>query len=415
MSTAKALEYLELAKQELLASAPPPPSVTIDTPAALDRAVSLAVPGDVLILPATFVSPGPFLLTKAITLRGAGLPGTVARMTADVPLPRFLGGLTIPSDGGRLVGLEVRHTNPSTDIVTFAGANVVLDRVRILGDPMKGAKRGIGANHNGNALITRCYVDDCFQPSPGVDSQAICAWDMAPGLVIEDNFLRAGSETIMLGGADSSSLARMPADVVIRSNTITARPEWQGQPIGVKTRLELKACRRVLIEDNVIEHCWIQGQAGYLVSFTVKNQDGNAPWSTIEDVTFQDNICRYGPAALNILSTDYAHPSGRLARVIIQRNHFTDLNSPLSAQESHKLMQIGEGASDLTIDANTFAGGFIGSQVYLTGTSKHERLTVTNNTWPTSLYGVFGSDSAFGQAWATHVTSGTLRGNVEVG
>ncbi len=392
---------------------PPPPvgGQLITTPEALDQALKLAIPGDVLLLASSLVYPGALTLTYPVTLVGSSIAG---RMTATLPLPSFRGGLTIEGDNIILLGLEVRHTRFDTDIVVIKGATAMLDRCRILGDPVHGAKRGIGANSNGNCVITRCYIDDCFQPSPGYDSQAICAWDCGPGLLIEDNFLRAGSETIMLGGADSSSVDRIPSDVIIRGNTITANPAWNGQPIGVKTRLELKCARRVLIEKNDISQVWIQGQAGYLVSFTVKNQDGGAPWSVIEDVTFQDNTCSAGVAALNILATDYAYPSGHMARVTIRRNTFA-ISSPLIAQEAHKLILIGQATTDLTIDSNTFTGQFVGSQLYMDAAPKHVNFTLTNNKWPTSLYGVFGSDCGHGQAaWDAHVAGGTFAGNVEI-
>ena len=37
-----------------------------------------------------------------------------------------------------LIGLDVRHTNSFTDIVVLTGAGITLDRVRVLGDPVKG-------------------------------------------------------------------------------------------------------------------------------------------------------------------------------------------------------------------------------------------------------------------------------------
>ena len=35
-----------------------------------------------------------------------------------------------------------------------------------------------------------------------------------------------------------------------------------------------------------MENNWVDGQAGMAVLFTVRNQDGGAPWSVVEDVTF---------------------------------------------------------------------------------------------------------------------------------
>jgi hypothetical protein len=387
---------------------PPPPVSPISTPAELDLA--LASGALTLTLAHALVYPTELTLTRPVTLQAALLPP--GRMTAEGPLPTFLGGVRITGDDVALLGLQIQHTRHDTDIVVFTGARVTLDRCRILGDSQAGAKRGVAANGNGECAIRQCYIDDCFQPSPGMDSQAILAYDMAPGLTIEDNFLRAGSETIMLGGADSSAPERMPSNVKIIGNTITARPEWQALPIGVKTRVEFKACRGVTFLRNIVEHCWRQGQSGYLLTFSPRNQGGTAPWSTIEDVVVADNDFAHGPAAINILGTDNINVSQRIARITVAGNRFTDLNGTEAGQESHKLIQIIDGPVDLTIESNTFEGGFIGSHIYFEGTTKCEGLNVVNNHWPPALYGIFGSDSNFGEAWANHVGSGTLSGNV---
>jgi hypothetical protein len=391
--------------QAELGPRPPPPVVTITTPAALDAALASAVPGAVLTLSPTLVYPAPLTLTRPVTLQ-SDVPA--ARMTADVPLPRFLGGLRVPSDDVTLRGIEVRHTNAYTDIVTFAGARVVLDRVRVLGQPTLGAKRGIAANGNGLCAIVRSYVDDCFYD--GFESQAILAFNMGAGLLIEDNFLRGAGETIMLGGVDTP-LERIPSDVTIRGNTLTKKPAWMGTTATVKNALEIKAGRRVLIELNTIEYAWKQAQTGCLIVLTVRNQDGGAPWTVIEDVTIQDNTGGHACSALNILGRDNIHPSGLLQRVTIRRNTFTDLDPVAYQNGVRNLIQIGSGPVDLSITDNVFAGKNFNTQLFLYGQPKGERVTVTGNTWMATTYGIFG-DAGLG--WNGYVASGTLSGNTVV-
>jgi len=241
----KARALLEQALHELQ----PPLTTGIATPAALDAALAAAVPGAVLTLSPTLVYTAPLTLRKAVTLQSV-VP--VQRMDAVTPLPKFMAGLTISADDVTVIGVEVRNPNPLTDVLTFSGARVVLDRIRVLGDVSKGAKRGVAANGNGACIIKRSYIDDCFQASPGNDSQAIAAWDMAPGLLIEDCFLRGGSETILLGGSDPVSEARMPRNITVRGNWISAKPEWMGKPIGVKTRFEIKAAGIL----TTFPECW---------------------------------------------------------------------------------------------------------------------------------------------------------------
>lgn len=419
----------QLMLQAVDALKPAPVNVVISTPAEFDAAVLKAAPGAVLTLSRTLTYPNALAVTKSLTIVSDG-PLPVARMDAATPLPSFKDGIVISADNVTLVGVEVKKVDPLTDILVFTGANVSLDRVRILGDPVKGAKRGVRANGNGSASIVRSYIDDCFQAYPGNDSQAILAWDMAPGLLIEDDFLRGGSETVMIGGADSSTPERMPSQVTIRGNTITKRPEWQKMAVGVKNTLELKAVKNALIEDNVIEYSWGgHGQDGYLFLITVRNQDGRAPWSTVQNVVFRNNRLSHGAAAFNILGLDNiretksnmptpvgaVRPSVKASTLSLTGNMVTDVD-PTAYAGSNRLILIGGSPADVTIDMNAFTGQHLGSQVYFYGSLPGailQGLMITNNTWPPATYGVKGDGTASGTAtWNAYVGSGSFSGNV---
>ena len=396
-----------------------PTAAVIVTPADFDKALAAAAPGATLLLDPTLVYPSPLTLATPIRLQAAiDLP--TGRMTPDVKLPIFAGSITVSGDDVSLVGLEIRSVDLGWSVVTISGARTLVDRCRILGDPTRGAHRGIAANGNGNVMITRCYVEDCFGPYPGDDTQAICAWDMANGLVIEDNYLSGGSETIMLGGADSSSVDRMPSDVTIRGNTITKRAAWQGQPVNVKNALEIKAGRRVLIANNEISGSWGgHGQDGYALMLTVRNQGGKAPWSTIQDVTVTGNHFSQAAAAINILGRDDRANivSAPLQHVSITNNVFDGLDAK-KYTGSAKMIQIGWGPDAVTIDGNTFTGTGMTSQVYFQGPVPPQctSLQITNNRWPKTTYGIFASGVTNDQkaAWAKYVASGSHDGNTEV-
>jgi hypothetical protein len=405
---------------------PPVVIPAIATPAALDAALATAQGGTVLRLATTLIYPTALTLTRSVTLQSETLVD--GRMTRDAPAPTFLGGLRVVADDVTCIGLAIQHTNPLTDIVVLTGAlRPTLDRCRILGDPTHGAKRGVAAN-GGAMTIRGCYIDDCFQAWPGNDSQALCAWDfLAPGLLLEDNYLSGGSESVLIGGADAATAARLPSAVIIRGNTITKHPAWQALPIGVKNTLELKAGRDILIADNDISHSWGgHGQDGYLLLLTVRNQDGRAPWSTIQDVTVTGNRFSSGAAAINLLGLDNiketkanmptpigtVRPSVRMARITIRGNTFVDLD-PVQYTGSTRLILIGQGPEQVTIDGNTFTGAHLGSQVYFYGAPPALGLTLTNNSWPTTPYGIKGDGAASGAAtWAAYVSGGTLSGNV---
>ena len=417
MSVEKARDYLRLALAELDVQPPAtPPTTAITTPGELDVALAKAGAGDTLLLDPTLVYPAPLKLTKPVTLQSAVLP--IGRMAKDFPAPLFKQGVML-GDGARIVGLDIRHGNPLTDIVVFAGAEISVDRCRILGDPVKGAKRGVAANGDGNCRISRSYIDDCLQAFPGNDSQAICAWDMAPGLLIEDNYLCGGSETIMIGGADPASADRLPSLITIRGNTITKNPAWKTLPVGVKNALELKNAMHVVIEDNAIEYSWGgHGQDGYLLMLTVRNQGGKAAYSTIEDVTIRNNRFAHGAAAVNILGRDNNNPSGVMRTVSILDNVWTDLDPTVYEAKpstgSRKLIQIAGGPMDLTIARNQFATTGHTAALYFAGLPPLQNFVFSGNTMPRTKYGIFGNNATVGQAWAQYVASGTNGPNTEV-
>jgi len=419
----------ELLRQALEALQPPAPPL-IATEAALDQALAAAAPGAVLALDPALV------YTKALTLRQAvTLQSTVreGRMDRATPLPSLRGGLTISGDSVTLVGVEVRHTYAGTDIVVVTGKDVTLDRVRVLGDPVKGAKRGIAANSNGNLKVLRSYIADCFTPAPGQDSQAIAGWDMAPGLLVEDSYLEASGETVMLGGADAPE-DRTPADIVFRGNTITKNPAWFGQAIVVKNLIELKNAKRVLFENNLCSYAWVQAQTGYLLVLTVRNQDGRAPWATIQDATFRNNIWTDGAAAINILGRDdiketregrpvpigTVRPSVPMQRVTIVGDTFAlDPVKYAKGNTNMKAIQIGAGPIEVTLDRVTITTvSALGAAVYFNGPLPATSLTLRDVTLPPSKYGMFGEGvsvaasnlTATNPAWVKWTTGSTITG-----
>lgn len=407
---------------------PPPPTV-YTTAAELDAAISAATPGDTLIVANTLAYASALTISKSLTIQAETL--AEGRMDLVQTLPVFADGLTVAAavDGVTLRGLEVRKVNHTVDILTVLGANVTLDRLRILGDPVQGAKRGIAAHANGNLQILRSYIADCFQGYPGNDSQAVLAWDMLPGLLIEDSYLEGGSETFMAGGADSTSPERDPKDITIRNSTITKKTGWMAQNVGVKNTLELKNARNVLIEDNIIEQSWHgHGQDGYLLAFTVRNQSGGNPTANVKDVVVRRNAFAHGAAAIVILGNDNNAVSETMTNVEIYENTFTDIlpnvYSAIGGFGSKKLIQIGRGSNGLNIHHNTFSGTGSTSVIYFYGSTSGNvnagMQFVSNTVMPTN-YGIMGETGGAGSptaanppAWAAYVTGGTFAGNTVV-
>lgn len=419
----------QLLEQALDALKPPAPDVSTVIATADALTAALAGTDPVLTLSPTLVYPNSLTIRRSVTLQSTVPAG---RMTREPALPRFGGGLTIAADNVTITGVEVRHTNPLTDIVVISGAHVTLDRVRVLGDPVKGAKRCLAANANGDVKILRVYAADCFQASPGNDSQALAAWDMAPGLLVDDSYLEGGSETILFGGADSPE-DRTPTDIIVRHSTITKNPAWMGQPIGVKNLVELKNAKKVRFENNVGSYSWTQGQTGCLLTLTVRNQDGRAPWATIQDVTFQNNRWSDGAGAIALLGRDDIKetrtgrpvPIGTIRQSVPMRNVTisgdTFALDPLKygkGSTTVKIILIGGGPTDVTlqnvvITAASKAGSavsFSASPFQATG------LKLLNVTFPATRYGIFGDATtaaasnftATNPAWTKYTSGSTL-------
>ena len=170
---------------------------------------------------------------------------------------------------------------------------------------------------------------------------------------------------------------------------------WRTAAWSVKNIFELKNAQRVLIDGNIFEHNWPQAQNGFSILFTVRNQDGSAPWSVVQDVTFTHNIVRHVAAAVNILGTDDIHASQQTKRVLISNNLFDDVSTANWGGSGH-LFQVLNGTANVTIDHNT---AFQTGDVIAAGEAANSGFTYTNDLSPNNQYGV-GGDNTTAIHWA---------------
>jgi hypothetical protein len=163
--------------------------------------------------------------------------------------------------------------------------DLILDRLYVHGSPSVTLRRGVTLNSAAAAVIDS-YISDCHED--GSDSQAIGGWNGAGPFKIVNNYLEGAGENFMLGGTDPSIQNLVPSDIEFRRNhcfkPLTWRigdPSYAGRPWSVKNLFELKNAQRVLIDGNVFENNWTMAQNGFAILFTVRNQDGAAPWSVV--------------------------------------------------------------------------------------------------------------------------------------
>ena len=294
----------------------------------LQAKINAAKPGDVLVLEAGATWVGNFSLPARsddgwITITTGdrtGLPPSGERVSPaqSVKMPKILTpnsnaaiSATDATHGWRLIGLEIAVV-PAWQNVVYqlvvlgwgsppwgkrgpndrVASRFIVERCYIHGSPTQKVRRGLLAN-GADIRIADSWFDEIHDS--GFDSQAILAYDGSGPYLIENNELQASSENIMLGGADSSRPDLIPSDVTIRRNHIIKPWRWRpGQPGHdgsqwvIKPLIELKSAQRVLIEGNTLENSW--GWPAFVCD--AFNQDNSAPWSVVQDVTFQFNLIK---------------------------------------------------------------------------------------------------------------------------
>jgi hypothetical protein len=399
--------------------------ITIPAGADLQAAIERARPGETLALEpgATYV--GNFTLpAKAgdtfitiTTAPAAGLPGSGQRVgPAHAPLLAKLKSPNkqpvLATEPGahhwRLQLLEFLPTEEGFgDIVTLGDGGaaqndaarvphkLAIDRCVIRGDPEKGQKRGIALN-SGDTVIAGSHIAEI--KAVGQDSQAIAGWNGPGPYRIENNYLEGAGENFLLGGSDPSIDRLVPSDVVFRYNHVAKPVAWRGGPWQVKNLFELKNARRVLVEHNLIEYSWAHAQAGYAVLLTPRNQDGAAPWATVEDVTFQHNVVRHAGGAIQITGEETDRPSGSARGIRILDNLFYGIDAGEWGGPGVFLL-IGNGPSNITVERNTIdqTGNIVSAFGGTRGAPKPIAAFVfRDNLTRHNAYGVHGADRAVG-------------------
>ncbi len=393
-------------------------------------ALEAAAPGDVITLAAGATYTGNFILpfkggSGWILVRtsapDASLPAAGTRVTAAhaAAMPKIVSNNVSPAlstaPGAhhyRFMGVEFTvapSVTSSYGLVSLDGGSqtslsdvphhLIFDRVYVHGSAIANVRRGFAFNSAWTALIDS-RVSEIHEL--GADSQAVGGWNGPGPFKIVNNYLEAAAENVLFGGADPSIPNLVPSDIEVRGNHMYKPTRWRigasdyaGKPWVVKNLFELKNARRVLVEGNVFENNWAHGQNGFAILFTVRNQDGSAPWSTVEDVTFVKNTVRHTGSAVNFLGRDNNYPSGRARRITIQDNVFEDVNGTWGG--SGRLFQLLSGPAEVVIDHNT---GIHSGDILVASDEAAAGFVYRNNATPHNVYGI-GGDGTYGNAMLT--------------
>ena len=263
----------------------------------------------------------------------------------------------------RFQGIEFSSSSARTtayDLVRLGGGrkeqktldtvphHLVIDRCYIHGHDTQDVQRGVNLN-SAETTISNSYISDIHMA--GIEAQAIAGWNGPGPFHITNNYLEGASQNILFGGADPASEAFIPSNIEIRGNYMfkplswkVGHPTYAGKHWTVKNILELKNAKNVVIDGNIFENCWTDGQTGIPILFTVRNQEGSAPFSIIQNVTFTNNIVRNAEGGVNFLGSDNEKPSQRSSVAIISNNLFADIRGPFLTMN---------GFNDVSITHNT--------------------------------------------------------------
>ena len=458
VSLAAALLVLAEAHAEALAGRPELPRIKVETnpvpPAGrvlsvaagdnLQTALERARPGDVITLQAGATFVGPFTLPRKhgdgwVTIRTSApdpsLPPPDVRVDPSYAgvMPKLEAGsraVIVTAPGAhhyRFVGIEIRP-KPRASLVNLVDlgtgepmaelvpSHLIFDRCYLHGDAETGTRRGIAMNSRHTAVVNSYLAD--FK-AIGADSQAIAGWAGAGPFKIDNNYLEAAGENLLFGGGDPVIRDLTPSDIEIRGNHVSKPLRWKvGDPAfarvpwAVKNLFELKNARRVLVEGNLFEHNWAHAQAGFAIVFTVRNEDGGAPWSAVQDVTFVNNIVRRAGAGVNILGRDNNHPSQPTERLLIANNLFDEIDGARWGGPG-TLFQILDGTAHLTIEHNT---AFQQGAIIVAEGRPHADFVYRNNLTPHNAAGIAGTGTGAGAATlSTYFPGSIVAGNVIAG
>jgi hypothetical protein len=431
-------------------------TIAVPSGANLQAALNAAVPGDVLVLDAGATYTGNFTLPKKtgtgwIVIRSNGTlppegvrvqPGDAAQMAKVVGI--YTEAAFIAQDGAgyyRLEGLEITHPNVNrsdgyyrllkfgSGAETSLGAHahhIIVDRSYIHGWPGIDLFTCIELNSASTAIIDS-WVSDCHSNISADGGYAIKGWNGPGPFKIVNNYLAGSGSNVFFGGADPSIAGLVPSDIEIRRNYMHKPAAWKGV-WRVKNILESKNSQRVLVEGNVLDGSWVDGQDGVAINLKSANQSGACTWCVTQDWTLRYNKVRNaGYGAVVSANPTSNMPAVLAKRITFYNNVFDRLSQGVYTGGSTAVglfLYFGGAVDDLVADHNTVVvtGSPINGSIKWAYRGPFSRFAFTNNIVVRGAGGVFGCSSdpsgCGGEGSAalnTYAPSGLFAGNAVIG
>lgn len=321
----------------------------------------------------------------------------------SVGRPLVRSQLFVDSANVTVVGLEIGGADVNDVVIcSQLASSVVFDGILVKGSPVTGAKRGIALNC-ANAVVRNSRIENIWRR--GQDSTGIGIWDSPGPITLEHNWIDACSINILIGGVDPSVDGLVPTDITVFDNDLVKSESYRTAGCNVKNLFELKNARNVRVLGNRMKGSWTDGQQGYGVVLTVRNQDGRCPWCTLENIQIIGNQISDVGAGFNILGLDniinprtgVLNASVRAKDFLIENNDLVLCSALFSG--AGRTFYINNGPDTLHLVNNRVtrcaAGGSVNSFLYfdhlahqLTG------LVVQGNLFQEGSYGIFGQGAS---------------------
>ncbi len=353
-------------------------TITVNAGGNFQTALNNAQLGDTIVLQAGATFTGPFTLPNKTSGSGwiyirssayASLPPPGSRVSPfhapnmpKIVIAAVSGAAAIQTVANshhfRFVGIEIKPVagNFIFNLVIVGNSNtshatvpdsIVFDRCYIHNDSGANGRRGFFLSGTNLAVIDS-HVSGFFEP--GADSQAIFGFQGNGPFKIVNNYLDGASENVLFGGADPTIPNSVPSDIEIRRNHFFKPLSLMGTGRNVKNLLEFKNAQRALVEGNIFENIFPDGQNGFALLITPRNQDGTAPWSVTQDITIRLNKFINLGQGINISGRDDIRTSQITRRLLIE-NNVIEVTGLGGAQA--RIFQILNGPIDVTIRHNT--------------------------------------------------------------